>query len=181
MKKKNLMLRSLTLLMVLAMCLSFAACGGGGNTDIGGSETTGGDTTGKAYSFVHNNVKITPNALVNPLITALGSDYQYQESPSCAFIGLDKIYRYKGFDIYTYPDDKGVDHVLQIILTDDSVSTPEGLMIGHPAEKVAQLCGADYEKSGDNFAYTLGKTSLKIITKDGRVSSIQYVYTDAAQ
>ncbi len=182
MKKKNFMLRSLTLMMVLAMCFSFAACGGGGGTDIGGDETTGnGGDTGKTFAFVHNNIKIAPNALVGPLITALGSDYEYFESPSCAFIGMDKIYMYKGFHIYTYPDDKAVDHVLQIILTDDSVSTPEGLMIGHPAAKVTELYGTNYEQSGENFAYTLGKTSLKVIIKDGRVSSIQYGYTDAAQ
>lgn len=179
--KKNFMLRSLCLLLALVMCFGFAACGGGeGGSDIGG-ETTGGTDTGKTFSFVHNNVKITPNSLAAPLITALGSDYQYQESPSCAFIGMDKMYIYKGFTILTYPDDKAVDHVLQIILTDDSVATPEGLMLGHTVEKVTELYGTDYEKSGENFAYTLGKTRLDIIIKDGEIHSIQYIYTDAAQ
>ena len=179
--KKNIMLRSLCLLLTLVICLSFAACGGGeGGSNIGG-ETTGGTDTSKAFSFVYNNVKLTPNSLVAPLITALGSDYQYYESPSCAFIGMDKIYVYKGFSIYTYPDDKAVDHILQVILTDDSVATPEGLMLGHSAEKVTEIYGTNYEMSGENFAYTLGKTRLDILTKDGKVHSIQYTYTDAAQ
>ena len=77
--------------------------------------------------------------MVDPLITALGSDYSYYESPSCAYIGLDKCYVYNGFSIYTYPDDNAVDHVLQIILTDDTLSTPEGLIIGDTAEKVIEL------------------------------------------
>ena len=46
-----------------------------------------------------------------------------------AYIGLDKMYIYQGFAIYTYPDDKAVDHVLQVVLTDDTLSTPEGLII----------------------------------------------------
>lgn len=182
MMKKNWMLRSFVVLMALAICMAFVGCGGpsGGDVVIGGNGNNGGSNeTGKTYSFVHNNVKITPNDLVDPLITALGTNYTYYESPSCAYIGMDKCYLYQGFSIYTYPDDKGVDHVLQVILTDDSLSTPEGLIIGDTAQRVVELYGSNYTESDGSYAYTLGKTRLMIIMKNDRVQSIQYGYTDA--
>lgn len=184
MMKKNWMLRSLAVLMALAICMAFVGCEdtSGGDVVIGGNgngNNGGENEAGQTYAFVYNNVKITPNDLVDPLIAALGSDYTYYESPSCAYTGMDKCYLYQGFSIYTYPDDKGVDHVLQVILTDDSLSTPEGLIIGDTAQRVVELYGNNYTESDGSYAYTLGKTRLMIIMKNDRVQSIQYGYTDA--
>lgn len=192
MMKKNLKLRVLATVMALVACMLIGGCAdtteeektpdrniviGGNNTPSDSTE----DNTDKSFVFVHNNVKITPNDLVDPLVTALGSDYSYYESPSCAYIGLDKCYVYKGFTIYTYPDDNAVDHVLQVVLTDDTLSTPEGLILGDTAEKVIELYGKDYVESNGSYAYTRGKTTLMIIMKNDRVLSIQYTYTDSLQ
>lgn len=184
--KKRLKLHGFAATIALAVCM---VAGGCGKTEerpiiIGENSPTPGSTeektdSAKSFAFVHNNVKITPNDLVDPLITALGSDYSYYESPSCAYIGLDKVYVYKGFSIYTYPDENAVDHVLQVALTDDTLSTPEGLIIGDTAEKVIELYGEDYAESGGSYAYTREKTTLSIIIKDGRVISIQYNYNDS--
>ena len=185
MKKKNWMLRSFVALLALMMCLVATGCGegDGGDVVIGGNNGSNGDNgNGQSYSFVHNNIKITPNDLMAPLVPALGTlnvDYTYHESPSCAYIGLDKIYMCKGFWIYTYPDNNSVDHVLRIVFTDDTVSTPEGLRIGDSAQKVTQLYGTDYTGSNGSFAYTLGKTILQVIVKNDIVNSIQYNYVDA--
>jgi len=185
--KKNLKLRGFITVMTLAVCLVAVGCGKEEtpNRDIvigeSSSPSDDGDKTDstKNLVFIHNNVKIAPNDLVDPLVTALGSDYSYYESPSCAYTGLDKCYVYQGFSIYTYPDDNAVDHVLQVVLTDDTLSTPEGLIIGDTAEKVIELYGTDYTESDGSFAYTQGKTTLMIIMKNDRVLSIQYCYTDA--
>lgn len=181
--KKNLKLRALVALMILTVCMIAVGCEKAPNNDIviGGNNnsSTEDDASGESFAFVHNNVKITPNDLVDPLITALGSDYTYHESPSCAYIGLDKMYVYQGFTIYTYPDDNAVDHVLQVVLTDDSLSTPEGLRLGDPSTKVVELYGNDYAESDGSYAYTRGKTSLMIIIKNDIVQSIQYSYTDS--
>ena len=178
------MLRSFVVLMALVVCIVAVGCGNTSNNGIvigGNTNNSNGDISanGESFAFVHNNVKVTPNDLVDPLIPALGSDYAYHESPSCAYTGLDKCYVYKGFSIYTYPDDKGADRVLQIVLTDDSLRTPEGLIIGDTAQKVIELYGEDYAESNGSYAYTRGKTALMIIMKNGRVLSIQYGYTDA--
>ena len=185
--KKSLKLQVCAASVALAVCM---VAGGCGKTEekpsivIGESSSPSDSTEEKqdsagTFAFVYNNVKITPNDLVDPLITALGSDYSYYESPSCAYIGLDKVYVYKGFSIYTYPDENAVDHVLQVALTDDSLSTPEGLIIGDTAEKVVELYGKDYAESGGSYAYTREKTTLTIIVKNDRVISIQYNYNDS--
>lgn len=184
--KKYLKLRVWGATLALSVCIIAVGCGKEPErTVVIGESNSVSDTNeekevlDESFAFVHNNVKITPNDLVDPLVTALGSDYTYFESPSCAYIGLDKCYVYKGFSIYTYPDDNAVDHVLQIVLTDDTLSTPEGLMIGDTKEKVLELYGSDYVESDGSYAYTKGKTSLMIIMKEGRVLSIQYNYTDS--
>lgn len=183
MMNKNRILRSLAVVMALAICMVAAGCANTENNNVvigGDNGSNGGNNeTDAGFAFVYNNVKITPNDLVDPLIAALGSEYTYYESPSCAYIGLDKCYVYKGFSIYTYPDDNGVDHVLQVMLTDDSLSTPEGLIIGDTAQKVMELYGENYTESGGSYAYTSGKTTLMIIMKNGRVDSILYAYADA--
>jgi len=185
MMNKNLKLRGMVTAMALAVCMIAGGCGKEPERDIvigennSPSVSVEAEAPDKNFAFVYNNVKITPNDLVDPLVTALGSDYSYYESPSCAYIGLDKCYVYKGFSIYTYPDENAVDHVLQIVLTDDTLSTPEGLMVGDTAEKVVELYGNDYAESGGSYAYTRGKTSLMIIIKNDRVQSIQYCYTDS--
>lgn len=186
---KNLKLRGFAVAMALSICMVAAGCGAeepDRNIVIGESSSPtdsveNNEDENKSFAFVHNNVKITPNDLVDPLITALGSDYAYHESPSCAYIGLDKCYVYKGFSIYTYPDDNAVDHVLQVVLTDDTLSTPEGLIIGDTAEKVVELYGTDYAESNGSYAYTSGKTSLMIIMENDRVVSIQYCYIESYQ
>lgn len=186
MMKKNFKLRGFAVAaMALTVCMTAVGCSKEPerNVVIGESNSTSDVdeekvNTEQKFSFVHNNVKISPNDLVDPLVTALGSDYTYHESPSCAYIGLDKCYVYPGFSIYTYPDEDAVDHVLQIVLTDDTISTPEGLIIGDTSEKVLELYGNDYAESDGSYAYTRGKTCLMIIMKNDRVFSIQYSYVE---
>ena len=184
--KKNLKIRVLLTMMTLATFVVVGGCSNekpDRNITIGGDKTTSApveeNDTAESFAFVHNNVKVTPNDLVDPLVKALGSDYSYFESPSCAYIGLDKCYVYKGFTIYTYPDSDAVDHVLQVVLTDETVSTPEGLTVGDAATKVVELYGNSYVESNGSYAYTSGKTSLMIIIQDDVVKSIQYSYTDS--
>ncbi len=186
MMKKNFRLRGFAVAaMALTVCMTAVGCSKEPERNVVIGESNSASDVGEEkvdteqkFTFVHNNVKISPNDLVDPLVTALGSDYTYHESPSCAYIGLDKCYVYPGFSIYTYPDDDAVDHVLQIVLTDDTLSTPEGLIIGDTAEKVIELYGNDYAESGGSYAYTREKTSLMIIMKNDRVFSIQYSYVE---
>ena len=105
-------------------------------------------------------------------------DYEYFESPSCAYVGMDKCYTYKDFTVYTYTTADGTEHVLYVILTTDAYKTAEGVMLGDEADKVLETYGTDYIESNGSYAYTKGLTRLVFIIKDGRVYSIQYMVVD---
>lgn len=190
MRKRTWMLRGVMVIAMASFCIAMLGCKkeeerrvviGQKQEGTVQSDSNSDDKTGikEGFTFEYRNVKITPNDLMEPLVTALGSEYTYYESPSCAYIGLDKCYVYQGFSIYTYPDEKAADHVLQIVLTDDSLCTPEGLQIGDTEEKVKELYGKDYKESEGSFAYVKGSTELRIIMREGRVYSIQYCYQDS--
>lgn len=197
MKRQVLIRKIAVLLIAAALCAALASCGSkeGQGTSVslgkndpsddpqsgpqdGAPDDPSDDTASERFSFVHNNVKITPNDLVDPLVSALGDGYEYLESESCAYVGLDKRYDYPGFSIYTYPDGSSVDHVLQLVLTDDTLATPEGVRIGASAEEVKAAYGTSYEEVEGSFVYTKGNTQLLFIMQDGVVSSIQYQYVD---
>ncbi len=168
------MMKKKFLIIALVVCMLFAGCGSQTDNNPTDKPANNNNNTDSKFTFVYNNVKMVPNQLVDSIIAALGNDYTYLESPSCAYVGLDKVYAYKGFTIYTYPDSKSADHISQIVITDDSVSTPEGIRIGDAAEKIAETYGRDYQDLNGAYVYTRGKTKLGFVIKDGKVFSIQY-------
>lgn len=107
------------------------------------------------------------------VLDALGEANSYFEAASCAFEGLDKTYTYSGFVITTRPDGDE-DYVNSILLTDDSVTTAEGIYIGSTQTDVLAAYGqANVEN--DVIQYTLDNTTLNFILKDGAVISIEYI------
>ncbi len=107
------------------------------------------------------------------VLSAIGEPLSYFEAASCAFSGLDKTYTYAGFVITTRPDgDK--DYVNSIFLTDDSVTTPEGLYIGVSADKVISTYGNGTQTDA-LISYKDGNTSLNFIMKNSSVISIEYI------
>ena len=81
----------IALVLVCALMLTMlVACGGGDKENI--------------YSLTIEGVVMQGNQPVKPYLDKLGSDYQYSESISCAYDGMDKIYAYEDFSLYTYPD-----------------------------------------------------------------------------
>ena len=108
------------------------------------------------------------------VLEALGEPLSYFEAASCAFDGLDKTYTYAGFQILTRPDgDK--DYINSIILTDDSVTTPEGVYIGVTEADVTAKYGTPAQKTDTLLSYTDGGTALNFILKNGTVISIEYI------
>lgn len=94
------------------------------------------------------------------------------EAPSCARLGEEVIYTYSGFSLSAYKE--GEKEVLQsILITDDSVTTKEGLFIGADEKKVIELYGNTLKKSGV-LAYPKGETKLLVVIEKEKVLSIEY-------
>ena len=174
----------LGILLALGLTAVLAACGGGesGGSPSGGQPSAApsqsGTVTGEdgELAFIvsaANNYAVKIDADMADVLAALGEPQSYFEAASCAFEGLDKTYTYTGFTVTTRPDgDK--DYVNSILLTDDSVTTPEGVYIGAPAEDVL----AAYGEGGSSDAvlsYVIGNTALNFIMQDGAVISIEYI------
>lgn len=128
--------------------------------------------TQEAFTFLVSGIAIPLDGESADLVDQLG-DYEYFEAQSCAYQGLDKIYTYHGFTLYTYEAD-GTDHVLSVVLTDDSLTTPEGIAIGFGVDEVKAAYGDDFTINGSAYVYTKGKTTLSFILEDDRVISIEY-------
>lgn len=186
--KKNAFTRSLVLLLAVLALLSLAACGGGSEKVIDRQTQPGSagsdapmtasnaqaETEAAGYVFIYNGVKIPMDAEASAIVEALGEPASYFEAASCAFEGLDKMYTYGGFELDTYPtEDK--DYVSAVVFRDDSVATPEGVMIGDSAEKLQEVYG-DPASSADNLVtYAAGSMELRFILEDGVIRSVEYI------
>ncbi len=126
------------------------------------------------YVFESGGIVIGMNDEAAAIVSGLGSWSNYAESPSCAYQGMDKIYTYPGFDLYTYVKD-GVDYVNSVYFLDASVSTPEGLRLGSSVEEMLAAYGDGYTEEYGVYTYTKEKTSLTFIITDGVVEAIEYL------
>ncbi len=178
-------------LLALAVVLSLTACGGkdtpgsasGNGTQSNPPSQSGqpvqstqpsGGVNVEAYVFRTGEATVAVNDDMADVLSALGEPQSYFEAESCAFEGLDKTYTYSGFVITTRPDGEK-DYVNSILLTDDSVTTPEGLFIGSDYDDVIAVYGESTGGFDTLLTYTKNGTVLNFILTDGTVISIEYL------
>lgn len=183
------MKRIIVLSMVLLLLL--AACNKAGDTT---GDTPKGEDKGKpadtqkvedpsdsqeeikedGYEFVFKGVTIAMHAKMDDILGELGEAMEYFEADSCALPGKEKIYSYTGFDILTY-EKEGTDHVLSIIILDDSVSTKEGIYLYSDLDSLTGKYGEDYSKELNTYKYESGKSQLVFLVEDDEITSIEYL------
>ncbi len=189
-------MRKIVLSLVLAavMAVSFTGCGDDSTHEISktsdATSTSDADDTADAdasdaneeaeesgYVFTYKGTDIYPDQDMADVLSAIGEANAYFESASCAFENeLDKTYTYSGFQISTYPTD-GNDYVNYILLTDDTVATPEGVRIGASESEVTAAYGDATEATESMLTYELGGMKLSFSLSDGTVTAIQYLST----
>lgn len=177
--------RAFSLLLALAMAVSLTACGGsdqGGQSQAASapqdstsaSQSAPADQGPEAYQFVTGSgASIAVNANMADVLAAIGEPQSYFEAESCAFVGMDKTYTYAGFTITTRPEEDQ-DLINSILLTDDSVTTAEGIYIGSSLADVIAAYG-EVEAVGTLLSYTKGDCSLNFILDGDTVFSIEYL------
>ena len=128
----------------------------------------------KKLSFVEvNGQKISCRMDMAEVLDAFkDEDYEYSESISCAYNGLDKIYDFTnlGFVVYTYPDgDK--DFVLEVSVYSDEISQQgDKVKVSMSLEDLEALYGKDYTKEGDALTYTVkDEQTMSFLVVDGKV------------
>ena len=185
--------RLFSLLFIAAMVFSLVGCGGSNEKVIEReaapkssgsdapmtSENAQAETAASGFVFIYNGVRIDMDAEASAIVSSLGEPVSYFEAASCAFDGLDKMYTYGGFELDTYPTDNR-DYVSAIVFRDDSVTTPEGVMIGDSTEKLQQVYGAPASSSGNLVTYAAGNMELRFILDGDIIASIEYISLVAA-
>lgn len=175
------------ILLALGLLAALAACSDGGGdqeTDSPAPSATPAGTTQTPstqtkFSVSYNGVTFAVNDDMADVHAALGEEQSYFEAESCAFEGLDKTYTYPGMVITTRPEGEK-DFVQSIRLTDDTITTAEGVCIGMSAADAAAAYQGIGSAAGDPSAdgllsYTLGDTSVNLLVEGGMVTSIEYL------
>lgn len=158
---KKVILKALSIIFAtLLLTLAVASCGGNG----------GGD----GYVFKVDSLTLQIGVSADVVRTQLGEPLNKNVTAACGGIpGEDIVYTYAGYRVKTTPGKNG-DVICMIELTDDSVSTPEGLTIGSTKDKVISTMGKG-ETVGENLIYAKGNMKLQFLIRDGYVTNIQYL------
>ncbi len=156
------MKRFISLALALMMLICFVGCDGGSDA--------------ANYVFKSGEVEIKIGGDANAVVSALGEAQNVYETPSCGGgAEPDREYTYAGFKFNTV-NENGKNVIVKIVITDDSVSTPEGISIGSSHDEVTAAYGENFtENSSGTLIYTDGKTKLMFGFNDGSVSAIHYV------
>jgi len=127
-----------------------------------------------AFFFKIGEAVVELNENITYVIADAGQPIGELELPSCAFDGMDRVFRYPGADLYTYPVGND-DFVYNIAFFDDTVRTAEGgLRLGSNLQAVLDAYGDDFSYDSGMYTFTRGLTVLEFLVADETVIGITY-------
>lgn len=126
------------------------------------------------YYFVFNDVIVEVDADMDSLKEVLDKYKSVFEAPSCAGEGISYLYDYSSFEIETYPSEDGINRIGYIYLTDDTISTSEGIDLSMKKEDVILIYGEEYEEFDNTFIYEKEGTKLCFIFEEEQIIAIEY-------
>lgn len=118
------------------------------------------------------------DALTDTLSAALGTPTNTTEAVSCHYEGMDTIYEYDGFTLYTYQKE-GAQILYSVELLDAAYKTAEGAAVGMSKSAVQALYSdLSCEELANSLCYTYPNgQQLFFHFSDDAVSCIEY-YTE---
>jgi len=186
MKKEKII--SVTMGLCLAASL-FAGCDKGGNGEtVAASQLGGGQTqisvensqgasvsTEGQYCFSFNGYTIMPGTEVQPIIAALGDNYEFLEDFSCAHQGSDTFYMYEGFTIMCAKTDS---EIITKIIIEDSLTDCNGLHVGDSFADAKALLGTPAYEDDFLLKYVASDTELYINSGNGTGEITEITFAD---
>lgn len=139
--------RTISVLLVLAMLAAFAACG----SDPKKEEPE--DLAGKPFNneldmaVVINGKKYPVRVDSKQILADLGDGYEYGETVSCVYEGYDKTYTYPDIVVSTVPDGD-TDIIEMFTINGKSASTTRNITVGATKEEVIAAYGDNYWDDG---------------------------------
>ena len=125
------------------------------------------------FAFDFGNTTINLNQNISEIIPRVGEPLGIHQTPSCAFEGYDRIFRFPGIQLHTFP--QGDNDFIQIIsLWDDSITTQEGVYIGASWSDVLATYGTNFYQEMNMKTFTRGNTTLSFYVQNNQVIEITY-------
>lgn len=131
-----------------------------------------GEVTAEDFQITLNERKLNLNAVFST--GYYGESLSYYEAESCGFAGLDKIYTYTDYEIYTYPVN-AKDQVLEIKFLENT-KTSKKIGVGSTLADVKKVYGEKGVETGNLLEYTFDHSVLSMLLDNGRVSELSFVY-----
>lgn len=148
-----------TMLTLVFLCLLLCGCG---KQEI--------PTT--HFSVTRAQTIIALDAPAAPVLEALGAPFGYGEQRGTSRKGVEKTYRFSGLDVRTYQGKDG-ERILNLLITDDSLETPQGISVGDTAAQVRQCFGQDAIQ-GNRCTIQTASEKMVLLLENNLVASIQY-------
>ena len=191
-----------SLVLVLVMAASMAACSDANNVDnksAGTTTTQASQEDNKAASkdeasapsssevevtldtkdnfvFTYENVDITLGAEPTEILAKLGEPKSKLDVPSCAHDGTDHVYTYTNMVLTVYQATGAeTGYVSDVRISSDLVKTPEGLEIGMTPEDARSKYGDADQETDVLWTYKRGTSELVLTIKAGKIVSIEYM------
>ena len=171
--KKNLLIILVVILLIVGGVEIFLTLQNSNNNSNNIDQSAKSENQEDVYAFADGGKEIILGEEFSK--EKLGEEEAYSEIASCAFEGLDKTYTYTDYEITTFPDGKK-DRIYSIYFLDTEVATKEGVKVSDSIDDMINAYGEDYEKQGNQYTYTKGKTNLEFIIENDVITSIQYTY-----
>ncbi len=133
----------------------------------------GADKNGKLMSLKIYDAELACHVDMDKVLDVFSEhEYEYFESISCAYNGMDKTYDFvdDGFCITTYPVDNK-DFILEIMITSDKITQKDGkVYVGMSKDEVISLFGSEYVEEGDLITYTVkDEQTMSFLISDNKV------------
>lgn len=143
-------------------------------TKVQTTAAPGGSFSSSDLSVSIHGTTLRLNKSYNSVSSSLGTPLSTTDAPSCHYDGMDTIYQYNGFSIYTYATEND-SIIYDIEITSPSIATTKGVAVGDTVDKVLSVYGNDYAaKTGSTIEYRAGSASLYFSLNGDTVSMIEY-------
>ena len=137
--------------------------------DETGADASEDQTSDDRFAFTYNGTKIELGANYDDVKAAIGDATSEFTQNSCAFDGCLNMYTYgSSFEIdETVLDSGEAPYISAIYLTDDLVSTEEGLSVFMTKDDAVSIYGEPDEEGDSYIKYRSGDSVISIIFDDG--------------
>ena len=125
------------------------------------------EPTIEEYKLTVNNIELKPQLFFNNIRSTVGTYNSYHYEDDIV------VFEYDSFEIGTYFENN-IEKIFFVRITNEDITTDEGLKLGDSKEKMIKVYGKEYTKELNKYTYKLNNTSLSFIIDNDIIIEIEY-------